>query len=273
MSAHEGRAGQGRGEVAHGGPVGQGRGEVAETVAGVSAVGGYFALETGPPDAGWRPFTDLWTDPTALGERVADVAGRLGTDDIRVAASILFQGLAARLWSPLLGAAVLADLLLDLPPERLHWRPAPSGPLPLRLDSPTGRHSPTPALIAGSLYRTAVAGLLEPLADAVYDRVKLAPGVLWGNAASSLAGTVVALSAQRPDAAERAVPLARDLLEIGLLRGTGEYAEPAPGRHFFVRRSCCLYYRLPGGGKCGDCILIPDAVRREQWAEQIADTP
>ncbi|GAA0925667.1 (2Fe-2S)-binding protein [Nonomuraea longicatena] len=249
----------------------EGRGGIAETVARVGAVGGYFELETGPPDAGWRPFTDLWTDPGALGERVAAVAGRLGTDDSRVAASILFQGLAARLWSPLLGAAVLADLLLDLPPERLHWRPTSSGPLPLRIHSPAGRH--LPARPAGSLYHVAIAGLLEPLADAVHGLVRLAPGVMWGNVASSLAGTVGALAAHRPDTARQAVPLARDLLAIGLLRGTGEYAEPAPGHHFFVRRSCCLYYRLPGGGKCGDCILIPDAVRREQWAEQIAHTP
>ncbi|MGH3410268.1 MAG: (2Fe-2S)-binding protein [Streptosporangiaceae bacterium] len=23
----------------------------------------------------------------------------------------------------------------------------------------------------------------------------------------------------------------------------------------FRRHSCCLYYRLPGGGLCGDCAL------------------
>ncbi|MFD2121439.1 (2Fe-2S)-binding protein [Streptomyces cirratus] len=23
----------------------------------------------------------------------------------------------------------------------------------------------------------------------------------------------------------------------------------------FTRRSCCLYYRVPGGGLCGDCVL------------------
>ena len=23
----------------------------------------------------------------------------------------------------------------------------------------------------------------------------------------------------------------------------------------FTRRTCCLYYRLPGGGLCGDCVL------------------
>ena len=50
--------------------------------------------------------------------------------------------------------------------------------------------------------------------------------------------------------------LGRELLRMGVLHGTGELAEPDPGQPFFVRRSCCLYYRLPTGGKCGDCALI-----------------
>jgi ferric iron reductase protein FhuF len=28
----------------------------------------------------------------------------------------------------------------------------------------------------------------------------------------------------------------------------------------FLRNSCCLYYRLPDGGLCGDCVL---RVKRE----------
>jgi ferric iron reductase protein FhuF len=32
------------------------------------------------------------------------------------------------------------------------------------------------------------------------------------------------------------------------------------GAQGFVRRSCCLYYRVPpGGGLCGDCALRPAA--------------
>ncbi|MFI6908321.1 ATP-binding cassette domain-containing protein [Nonomuraea sp. NPDC050394] len=242
---------------------------VAEAAAEVSAVGGYFELETAPGTDGWRPFSDLFTDPSALAERIASVAERLGTAETRVAASILFQGLAARLWSPVLGAAIARDLLLEL--RDPYWRPSPSGPLPLRLPSPTGWHVADPGRLAGPIYRNVVGDLLEPLADTVRGLVKLAPGLLWGNAASSLAGTVRALARHQPELTAHAVSLGRELLDIGVLRETGELAEPAPGQPFFVRRSCCLYYRLPDGGKCGDCALVPDHTRREQWARQIGD--
>ena len=29
-----------------------------------------------------------------------------------------------------------------------------------------------------------------------------------------------------------------------------------PGEVAFRRRSCCLYYRVAAGGKCGDCPLV-----------------
>ncbi|MEU7900965.1 ATP-binding cassette domain-containing protein [Nonomuraea sp. NPDC049152] len=237
-------------------------GALAVAVADVSTVGGYFELELGPVEPGWFAFMD----PSALAERIEEVAEALGAKETRVAASILFQGLAARLWSPVVGAAVAHDLLLDL--EHLYWRPAPSGPLPLRAHPLAGWRTAPPGLI----YRTVVTDLLEPLTAMVSGIVKLAPGLLWGNAASALAGTVRALARQRPELTAKAVMLGRELLETGLLRGTGELAEPAPGHPFFVRRSCCLYYRLPDGGKCGDCALIPTQTRQQQWARETRGT-
>ncbi|WP_350325223.1 (2Fe-2S)-binding protein [Streptomyces katrae] len=45
------------------------------------------------------------------------------------------------------------------------------------------------------------------------------------------------------------------LADGGALAGTGSFVhEPGLGVAF-VRRSCCLYYRVPGGGLCGDCVL------------------
>jgi hypothetical protein len=43
----------------------------------------------------------------------------------------------------------------------------------------------------------------------------------------------------------------------GLLAGTGELRPPRPPDRdwSFRRRSCCLYYRVPGGELCGDCVL------------------
>ncbi|MEU6998170.1 (2Fe-2S)-binding protein [Nonomuraea sp. NPDC046570] len=244
---------------------------VCGALADVSELGGYFEFGVGPIAPGWRPLTDLVGDRDILEARIADVAARLGTGETRVAASILFQGLAARLWSPPFGAAVAHDLLVRLAPGDVHWLPTPSGPLPLRAARPKGWEAAEPSWIAEPLYRTVVTGLLEPLAATVQSIAKIAPGLLWGNAASALAGTATALARQRPGLSARAVDLARDLLELGHLRGAGEFAEPAPGRHFFVRRSCCLYYRVPGGGTCGDCSLITPAARREQWARAVRE--
>ncbi|WP_344919832.1 (2Fe-2S)-binding protein [Streptosporangium oxazolinicum] len=238
--------------------------EVSAAVADVSAISGYFELEVGPIEVGWRPLIDLAADSGLLRRRIIDVAGRLGTDEPRVAASILFQGLAARLWSPVVGAVVTHDLLLDL--ASVHWREVSGGPLPLRAERPTGRRILDPAGVAEPLYRGVLTEVLEPLAWSVREVVGIAPGLLWGNAASALAGTVRTVVDRCPGFAVRAIALGRELLALGVLRGGGDLVEPVPGQPFFVRRTCCLFYRLPGGGKCGDCVLVDSGTRHRQWA-------
>jgi ferric iron reductase protein FhuF len=246
---------------------------VVDVLAEVATISAYFEVGSGPLEPGWRPLTELITDPGPLSDRVAEVAERLGTTETRIAASIWFQGLAARLWSPVVGAAVTRELLLDLAPARSFWRPAPSGPLPLRVVHPAGWVIADPDRTAGQLYRNVVTELLEPLVHTVQEVAKIAPGLLWGNAASALAGTVQAIARGRPELAARASALGRELLSKGVLEGSGELVEPAPGRLFFVRHSCCLYYRLPGGGMCGDCTLVDSETRHEQWARAVRDTP
>ncbi|MFF4778719.1 ATP-binding cassette domain-containing protein [Microtetraspora fusca] len=245
---------------------------VSGAVADVSTVSGYFALDIGPIVAGWRPLADLFTDPGVLETRIGETAARLKTTETRVAASILFQGIAARFWSPLLGAAIAHGLLVDLDPGRVHWQAVTGGPLPLRATDLDGWRVRDPARIAERLHRTVVSGLLEPLAAAFQRVVKIAPGLLWGNAASALGGSVRTLARVRPELTEAAVALGRELLALGPLRDTGELAEPEPGHPFFVRRSCCLYYRLPGGGKCGDCALTDPDTRHAQWARAVRET-
>jgi ferric iron reductase protein FhuF len=48
--------------------------------------------------------------------------------------------------------------------------------------------------------------------------------------------------------------VAARLLRTGPLAGTGTLAYRG-GRPAFRRRSCCLYYRVPGGALCADCGL------------------
>ena len=66
--------------------------------------------------------------------RVRKVADALGAPELRIAASVAQQGLAARLWSVALGCAALYGRIPDLDPRLLHWDPDGSAPDDLWLD-------------------------------------------------------------------------------------------------------------------------------------------
>lgn len=94
-----------------------------------------------------------------------------------------------------------------------------------------------------------------PLAEAVHRDGPLSDRLLWGNAGSALSGALRQLVARarshrRPDVAARARALVAELFDHPDLRDTG-----APHDVAFRRRSCCLYYRTPAGGLCGDCVF------------------
>jgi hypothetical protein len=82
-------------------------------LAASAAIGPYFAWEAWSAGAGWHPYTDLLTESVAV-QRVAVArstlvsAFGLAEEDVpvRVVASVYFMGVAARLLSPPLGAAV-----------------------------------------------------------------------------------------------------------------------------------------------------------------------
>jgi hypothetical protein len=224
-----------------------------------AGVGPFFAVRTGPGEPRGQGFVTLaelyGTDPAgALRDRVDLVAGRLGTGEARVAASLAFQGLAGRLWSLALGPAALTGYVPDLAPERLWWHSGLSAPDELWLPDPAALPGWAGAGLA-VLY-----GHLVPLVRATRAVCPVSERLLWGNAGSALAGTVAVLrgwcrARGRPEAAERVAALARELFADPLLRDTGTPADGSSGAPSFMRRSCCLYYRVPGGGLCGDCAL------------------
>ena len=108
-------------------------------------------------------------------------------------------------------------------------------------------------VVLGALVTT----LVTPVVTAVRVRAAVAERVLWGNVASSVASARRLVAAARPDAAPRAADVARHLLTTAPLAATATLYDPvAPDVGWsFHRRSCCLYYRVPGGGTCGDCVL------------------
>ncbi|MET7640079.1 (2Fe-2S)-binding protein [Streptomyces sp. NPDC005438] len=226
----------------------------------VAKVGPFFAVRHDPGDPGaegYTPLAEVHAHPEhALARRVAAVSATVGAPEPRVAASLVFQGLAARLWSVSLGAAVLTGLRLELDPGLLYWNPDQMAPDDLWLPRPRGGQLGRPAEALG---HQVVDGHLEPLVRATRSTCRIAEGLLWGNAASALAGTLRVLDpwCARHDAGDvrrRAVGLVAELLDRPPLRGLGEWSDP--GRDF-RRHSCCLYYRVPGGGLCGDCALAP----------------
>jgi hypothetical protein len=255
-------------------------------LAAAAAAGPYFAVEPWAGGTQWRPLSVLVSDPDALAERVGHaravlaVGARVAPAEVeqRAAASVVFLGLASRLISPSLGAAVVGGVVPGLALADLWWRPVAGGPLPLaaRLSSgaPVGDLGSRQqrAGAARLLSEGCVQGLAGPVAAAFEAAFRLSPQVLWGNVASALAGAAGLLAETFPERAEAAGQLTAEILGQGPLRGTGDLVQPDAGRprRFLVRRSCCLFYRIPGGGTCGDCVLVPEDVRHQQWQSVLA---
>ncbi|WP_116952042.1 (2Fe-2S)-binding protein [Jiangella endophytica] len=188
-----------------------------------------YVLRVGA-EAGGRPTSDL-RRPDVTTALVDELGHRIGTGEARVAVSTLFLGYAARLWCLALGTAELTGRSLDLDPDVLGWSSS-AGTLTLHCSAP--RPGGTPA-------EEVVDRQLGPLAHA-WSRW-IAPGALWGNAASAARGAGTVLGPAAMSLAEEA--LAHPLLANRL----------DPNTH--RRASCCLFYRARPGGYCGDCPLTP----------------
>lgn len=224
----------------------------------VAEVGPFFVLDRWTPEAGWRPLRELVERPEVLVERVAAARAmlaersRVEVDAIeeRATASIVFLGLAARLVSPAFASAALADRVPGLRLDALWWQPTVGGPWPLARSTSSGPVQGDD--LAGDLDAVVLGPIVAPVLEAFGRTFALSPQVLWGNVASSLAGALTMLRSARPDRAGAATQLVGRLLEHGTLAGTGDLDPAGPS---FVRRSCCLFYRVPGAGICGDCVL------------------
>ncbi|MCD0449167.1 (2Fe-2S)-binding protein [Actinocorallia sp. API 0066] len=214
---------------------------VAAALSEAAALGPFFTLAVGGPDAGWHPVTDAYD--RGFADLVQATADRYRTDEPRIGASIVQLGHAARLWSPLLYSVLAHGVLPDL--GRLQR--ADDGPA-LRVPEAAGHHVDDD--VAEALYRAVITDHLEPFASGL--KVKVARPVLYGNAASALAEAARDLRAARPDLATPAHDLATRLLTLGHLHNKGTFTSPSLT---FRRRTCCLYYRTPTGSKCPDCAL------------------
>ncbi|RKT55944.1 (2Fe-2S)-binding protein [Saccharothrix australiensis] len=217
---------------------------VLSTLRQVRGLSPFFALDvgrppgTGPGGDGWLP-GDALLDGSALPRTVEAIAERYRTGEDRVAASLFFLSFTARLLCPTVAAHAVGGVAPDIRPGNLWWRYGPDG-LRVRIAEP----------VAG----VGVVESLEPVVAAIREVVPVARGLLWGNAASSIAGALRTVGRSGVASVEDCLALGARLLGDPPLRGSGEFI-PFPGEVVFRRRSCCLYYRVDGGGTCGDCPL------------------
>lgn len=249
--------------------------DAASALRTAARFGPYFTWEPWDGDPGWRPLgelldADVIADRVAVGRQtLARIAGRASGDiGERVAASIVFLGLASRLLSPLLAAAAVSRVLPVPDVERMRWRPVEAGPMPIACDSLANVCADgDPATVAQALTRTAIRALVEPMLEVFRNRFTVSPQVLWGNVASALGGAAGMIADAAPAHATTSAAIVERALAIPPLSGTAVLTRPDPdrARWFLVRRNCCLYYRVPGGGLCGDCVLTPEQTRRHQW--------
>lgn len=200
-------------------------------------------------EADWQPVGLLYADGSAALEAMLDdTTTRLGGCERRVAASLLFQGYAARLLSPQVGCMVTSGCVPAMPSEGLHWRRPDAEVVELGLVAGAGWRGPADVL-TGLVLTQSFDWHLRPLAAALRARARIPASVLRDNAASALVGALRL-------ADDLIIPGWRNLAEQALahprLRGSGAISAAEPA---FVRRSCCLYYRVDGGGMCGDCPL------------------
>ncbi|KOV85463.1 hypothetical protein ADL03_12215 [Nocardia sp. NRRL S-836] len=202
----------------------------------VRGINPFFALDVGRPDESWLPGTALLEGP-ALRDTIDAIATRYNASEPRVAASLFFLSYTARLLSPL----TATNLPIDVRPENLWWHHDRANGLSVRIDTP--RLGPRPA------------EALAPVVEAVHAVVPVARGLLWGNAMSNIAGALKMVVRAGALSAEEAEERGNQLMTVPPFEGAGEFI-PFPGEVTFLRRSCCLYYRVAAGGKCGDCPLV-----------------
>jgi iron complex transport system ATP-binding protein len=227
--------------------------KAAALLAELSNISAYFAVSTGPLDEGWRPVGHLYTDTALLAGIVGRVQARMDAAEQRVAASTFFLGFAARLWSVGLAAVAGQRLLPDLAPEHLLFRET-DGQIRLHIEHPVAwRGDDLEPILADMVLDRHLA----PLTAALRRLGPISEKLLRGNAASALLGAARVFD--RDATPGPGWQLARGLCADERLSNAIRFNDAG-----YRRTSCCLYYRVPGGGLCGDCVLTTSPTQRRK---------
>ena len=258
-------------------------------IAEVNATLPYLRAEVGPRDTlavgaavaddTWVGCGDLLANPTWLNEVVRDTGERLGTPDPVVGASLFVQNYAYRIVTHAVTALTFAGVLPDSAPSTMAvtlraGRPSAIAYLEPRvatLEPSVLREDPAAAEVVAALLEV-VDVHLAPLVAAIRATTRVGARLLWGNVAASCA---VAFRTAEGVLGPWVQPLGEAFIEASpdSMRGLGSYLVLERGeRHgwFFERTTCCLYDRLPGKIRCGDCSRTPREQRRDAYWQSLA---
>ena len=229
--------------------------QVAAALAASAGLGLFFgfgnpaASNPAASNPAWQPASLLYAaSPGPLDDLIESARISLGGCEPGVAASLFFQGYAARLLSPQLGCLATSGLVPAVPQGSLRWRQGVTRSIELGLTAGPGWQGPASEL-ARQVLTSTFDQHLQPLITATRARIRIPASVLRDNAVSAFIGALRLLDHRLPSGWRS---LAAAALADPRLRCSGTIRSTEPA---FVRRSCCLYYRAANGSKCGDCPL------------------
>ncbi len=176
---------------------------------------------------------------------VGRVQARMDAAEQRVAASTFFLGFAARLWSIGLGALAGHRLLPELDAEHLLFREC-DGQIQLHIEHPGRLATATISsrLLADMVLEQHLAPLSAALRHADRSRTSCCAAMPPPRCSAPRVS-----STDKPTSG-RGWQLARSLCSDERLSEAICFSDAG-----YRRTSCCLYYRAPRGGLCGDCSM------------------
>lgn len=244
-------------------------------------------IGTTPLDGEWMSCADLASNPEWLATIIAHTGRALGTDDQVVAASIFVQNYAYRIMTLAIAYATTSGVVPDAAAASMALSLKSGRPSNVAYVTPSAmilcEHADqaTDALLdrvseRGALEFIIVRGLREHLALLVVGTrqvVRIGQRLLWGNIAASCA---VAFRTMEGSLGDWVRPLGERFFGdyAPELKGHGSFlALEVAGRRgwYWERTTCCLYDRLPGDIRCGDCSRTPVAQRRAAYRVSLED--
>jgi ferric iron reductase protein FhuF len=237
----------------------------------VADIGDFFTLDR--PGLAGVPLSELVDSAGVYTSRIGatrEALARLmerNPDELprRPIASLLFLGVAARLVAPTLAAAAVDRLVPQLLLEDITAAELADGRLVLGLTRfhaiSQGATTPISDLVA-LIGEHLIQGQIGRLVRAFSSRDALHPRLLWGNVASTVASAAELINQRHPRQSHTTRLIARLLLDRPPLDQCGHLTHDS-GAIRYHRLSCCLYYKFPGAGTCGDCPLPDTAGARD----------